>query len=312
MIGKIVKGKSFKGCISYVLNPKDAELLLSEGVLTTDTKSITNSFYMQSLMNPNLAKCVGHISLSYSKEDTSLLTNKMMVQLAKEYMQAMKIENTQFIVIRHNNTDNPHCHIVFNRIDNEGKTISDKNDRYRNEKICKQIKDKYRLTYGQGKDRTNIQKLKGAEQTKYEIYKAIKTSLSMARNWQQFEHILNIQGISIAYKHKGQTNEIQGISFKKGQHSFKGSDVDRSFSYSKLNNQLIEKNRLDNNSQSARQVQPEQKGASIVESVIDGLAGASFIETGSGEDFQENAFRERMEYEEQKRKKKKKRRGGGL
>lgn len=56
MIGKIVKGKSFKGCISYVLGKEDAKLLDSEGVLNTDAKAIINSFYMQSLMNPNLAK----------------------------------------------------------------------------------------------------------------------------------------------------------------------------------------------------------------------------------------------------------------
>lgn len=311
MIGKIVKGKSFKGCISYVLNPKDAKLLDSEGVLNTDTKAIINSFYMQSLMNPNLAKSVGHISLAFSPDDRERLTDHFMERLAKEYMQTMKIENTQYIIVRHSNTAHPHCHIVFNRINNDGKTISDKNDRYRNEKVCKQIKDKYNLTYGQGKNQTNIQKLKGAEKAKYEIYKAIKASLHLARNWQQFEHTLNIQGISIAYKYKGQTNEIQGVSFRKGEYSFKGSDVDRSFSYSKLNNQLLEKNKLNYNSQSARQIPPEQKGASILESVIDGLAGASFIEP-NGEDYQENAFRDRMEYEEQKRRKKKKRRGFGL
>ncbi len=311
MIGKIVKGRSFKKCIAYVFGDKDAKLLASEGVLETDQKSIVNSFYMQSLMNPKLSKSVGHIPLSYSKEDESRLNDTFMVKLAKEYMLAMKIENTQYIIVRHNNTDHPHCHIVFNRVDNNGETISDKNDHYRNEKICKMLKDKYSLTYGKGKDQTNVQKLKGAEKTKYEIYRAIKDSLSMVKNWQQFEHTLNLQGIGIAYKYKGQTDEVQGISFKKGEYSFKGSDIDRSFSYSKLNNQLFEKNNLSDNRQSekqaqqTRQIQPEQKGVSIIGSVIDGLAGASFIEPGNGEDYQENAFRERMEYEERKRKKKK-------
>lgn len=104
-------------------------------IFPSSEKAITNSFYMQSLMNPNLAKSVGYISLSYPKEDQSKLTDSFMVQLAKEYMQAMKIKNTQFIVVRHSNTDNPHCHIVFNRVNNDGKSISDKNDRYRYEKI---------------------------------------------------------------------------------------------------------------------------------------------------------------------------------
>ncbi|KAA6304095.1 hypothetical protein EZS27_044261, partial [termite gut metagenome] len=67
MIGKIIKGRNFKGCISYVLGKEEAKILDSEGVLLNDTKSIVNSFYMQSLMNPKLAKSVGHIPLSYSK-----------------------------------------------------------------------------------------------------------------------------------------------------------------------------------------------------------------------------------------------------
>ena len=166
MIGKIVKGRSFKGCISYVLGDKDATVLCSEGVLEADIEFIINSFYMQSLMNPNLSKCVGHIPLAFSPEDSPRMTNRFMERLAKEYMKAMNIENTQYIVVRHNNTVHPHCHIVFNRVDNDGKTISDKNDRYRNEKVCKQLKDKYNLTYGKGKENVNVQKLKGAEQTK--------------------------------------------------------------------------------------------------------------------------------------------------
>ena len=197
MIGKIVKGRSFKGCISYVIDAKDAKILASEGVLETDKESIINSFYMQSLLNPNLSKCVGHIPLSFSPDDKERMTDQFMERLAKEYMKEMKIENTQYIIVRHTNTEHPHCHIVFNRVDNDGKTISDKNDRYRNEKVCKQLKDKYNLTYGRGKENVNTQKLKGAEQTKYEIYHTVKNTLPKVKKWNQFEELLKNQGISI-------------------------------------------------------------------------------------------------------------------
>ena len=272
MIGKIVKGRSFKGSLSYVLSNKDATILASEGVLETDTKSIINSFYMQSLLNPKLSKCVGHIPLAFSPDDAPRMTDQFMGRLAKEYMKAMGIENTQYIIVRHNNTSHPHCHIVFNRVDNDGKTISDKNDQYRNEKVCKQLKDKYNLTYGQGKDKVNVQKLKGAEQTKYEIYHAIKTILPKAKSWQQFESLLDKQGISIEYKHKGQTDEVQGISFKKGEYSFKGSEVDRKFSYSKLD--II----LNNNNHSQEQQQisiPKETTNTFSENIASGVADAA-------------------------------------
>lgn len=269
MIGKIVKGRSFKGCISYVLADKDAKVLVSEGVLEVDTKSIINSFYMQSLLNPKLSKCVGHIPLAFSPDDAPRMTDHFMERLAKEYMKLMGIENTQYIIIRHNNTSHPHCHIVFNRIDNDGKTISDKNDQYRNEKVCKQLKDKYNLTYGQGKDKVNVQKLKGAEQTKYEIYHAIKDALPKAKSWKQFEETLKQQEVAIEYKYKGQTDEVQGISFRKGEHCFKGSEIDRQFSYSKLDTQL----KADNHIQEQQQIAvPKETGTNMAENILSTVA----------------------------------------
>ncbi len=238
MIGKVIKGKSFKGCISYVMDKKDAELIAVEGVFAIDKESIINSFYMQSLMNPKLAKSVGHIPLSYSKEDSSRLTNAMMVELAKEYMEMMKIENTQYIIVRHNDTEHPHCHIVFNRVNNEGKTISDKKDYARNERVTKALKEKYSLTFGQGKEKVNTRKLNDPDKIKYELYRSIKTALEESTEWIQFHGKLKRQGINIQFKYKGKTFDVQGMSFKKGDCSFKGSEIDRNFSYSKINNQL--------------------------------------------------------------------------
>ena len=273
MIGKIVKGRSFKGCISYVLADKDAKILASEGVLETDVKSIINSFYMQSLLNPKLSKCVGHIPLSFSPDDKDRMTDMFMERLAKEYMKAMGIENTQYIIVRHNNTSHPHCHIVFNRVDNDGKTISDKNDQYRNEKVCKQLKDKYNLTYGKGKENLNVQKLKGAEQTKYEFYHAIKDALPKAKNWKQFEETLKQQGVAIEYKYKGLTDEVQGISFKKGEHSFKGSEIDRKFSYSKLDT-VFNDSSYSQEQQEQQTAIPKATETNLIENIASGVADA--------------------------------------
>ncbi|QIK55712.1 relaxase/mobilization nuclease domain-containing protein [Dysgonomonas sp. HDW5B] len=307
MIGKITKGRSFKGCISYVMDKPKAELIgYSDGILLSDTKSIINSFYLQSLMNPNLSKSVGHISLSYSKEDDLRLTNPFMLQLAKEYLQKMNIKDTQYIIVRHKDAEHPHCHIVFNRVNNEGKTISDKNDQYRNEKVCKAIKDSYQLTYGKGKENTNIHMLRGTEKTKHEVYAVVNKALSISKDWQQFEIILRQKGVSVQYKCKGQTNEVQGISFGKDGVSFKGSEIDRRFSYSKLVQQITQ-----NGKQAQQPNTRNMESKSVVESVLDGLSGTGLLQT-HGDDYQEEAFRNRMEYEESKRQRKKKRKGFGL
>ena len=189
---------------------------------------------MQTGMNPDLKKPVGHIALSYSPVDTPKLTDEKMIQLAKEYMREMKITDTQYIIVRHQDREHPHVHIVFNRIDNNGKTISDRNDMYRNEQVCKKLKAKHGLYFAGGKEQVKQHRLKEPDKSKYEIYTAVKNEIGKSRNWQQLQERLAEKGITVRFKRKGQTDEIQGISFSKGEYTFKGSEIDRSFSFSKL------------------------------------------------------------------------------
>ena len=234
MIGKIKKGSGFKGCVNYVLGKEQAAVLHAEGVLVESKQDIIRSFCMQTEMNPGLKKPVGHIALSYSVVDAPKLTDEKMVQLAQEYMREMKITDTQYIIVRHQDREHPHVHIVFNRIDNNGKTISDSNDMYRNEQVCKKLKEKHGLYFAKGKEQVKQHRLKEPDKTKYEIYTAVKNEIGKLRNWQQLKEQLTEKGIGIQFKYKGQTDEIQGVSFSKGEYTFKGSEIDRSFSYSKL------------------------------------------------------------------------------
>ena len=190
---------------------------------------------MQTGMNPDLKKPVGHIALSYSAVDAPKLTDERMIQLAQEYMREMKITDTQYIIVRHQDREHPHVHIVFNRIDNNGKTISDKNDMYRNEQVCKKLKAKHGLYFAGGKEQVKQHRLKEPDKSKYEIYNAVKNEIGKSKNWRQLQERLAEKGITVRFKYKGQTDEIQGVSFSKGEYTFKGSEIDRSFSFSKLN-----------------------------------------------------------------------------
>ena len=129
MIAKIMKGSGFKGVINYILDPKKGtELIDSSGVRTDSTSHIIRSFIDQTKLNPRVGKVVGHISLSFSVQDSPKLNNEWMVKVAREYMEKMGIKDTQYIIGRHFDKEHPHIHIAFNRIDNNGKTISDRND----------------------------------------------------------------------------------------------------------------------------------------------------------------------------------------
>jgi len=155
-------------------------------------------------------------------------------------MKLMGILNTQYIVARHIDREHPHCHIVFNRVDNDGKTISDKNDFRRNEKVCKMLTAKYRLHFANGKDHINEERLRPYDRAKHEIYKALKEELPNARSWNELKDALTDRDIDMKFKVSRTTREIQGVKFEYGGFSFSGSKVGREFSYLNIDNRLEE------------------------------------------------------------------------
>ena len=244
MIAKIMKGSGFKGVINYILDPKKGtELIDSSGVRTDDISHIIQSFIDQTNLNSRVSKVVGHISLSFSTQDSLKLSNEFMTQVAREYMEKMGIKDTQYIIGRHFDKDHPHVHIAFNRIDNHGKTISDKNDRFRSEKICKELTTKYDLYFASGKEKIKEHRLKEPDKTKYEIYQALREKIPKSRNWKSLLAHLRNEGIDVHFKYKGNTQEVQGIIFEKNGYHFNGSKVDRSCSYSKIDFALQQNNK---------------------------------------------------------------------
>lgn len=244
MIAKIMKGSGFKGVINYILDPKKGtELIDSSGVRTDGVSHIIQNFIDQTGLNPRVGKVVGHISLNFSAQDSPKLSNEWMVKVACEYMEKMGVKDTQYIIGRHFDKEHTHIHIAFNRIDNNGKTISDRNDRFKSEKICKELTNKYGLYFAGDKENVKEHRLKEPDKTKYEIYQTLKAEITRCRNWKDLLAHLKKQDIDVRFKYKGNSQEVQGIIFEKNGYHFNGSKVDRGFSYSKIDFALQQKNR---------------------------------------------------------------------
>lgn len=235
MMAKIVHGSNFKGVVDYILDKdKGVQLVAHEGLFMENKDTIAMSFNIQSQMNGKVAKPVGHIALSFSKEDEPRLANHVMAGIALEYMERMGIRDTQFLIARHFDKEHPHVHIAFNRIGNDGRTISDRNERLRNTRICKELTLKYGLHLAGGKDNVKRNRLKEPDRTKYRLYDILKTEVGRCGNWDVLVANLNRQGVEVHFKHKGQTDEVQGVVFTMNSYHFNGSKVDRRFSYSKI------------------------------------------------------------------------------
>jgi len=163
-----------------------------------------------------------------------------MAQHAREYMEKMGSKNTQYITVLHTDKKHPHLHIVYNRVGNDGKTIGNFNHWHKSRKICREMTEQYGYHLGKGKAKVNRQALKGNDRLRYAILDALKDIMAKATTWKQVEAMLAKHGIGIRYKYRKGTDEVQGISFEKDGVKFKGSAIDRKYSFAGIDRQLNE------------------------------------------------------------------------
>lgn len=247
MMAKIVKSNSFRNCVNYVTRaskdnpdgtPSDEWKLIacSDILAAADREEIIRTFEDNRSLRPEIKKPVGHYSLDFHANDKDKIDDKTMVELADKYMEAMEITDTPYIIVRHFDKDHPHCHIVFSRINDHAEMISDRNDFARNRKVCMDLTKEYGLHIANDKSHTNTQRLKGTEKIRYEIFNAVNAAWhdSGIHTFEQFEAKLKASGISVEYKYRRGTNEIQGLSFIRKDKRFPASKIDRHFSFGNI------------------------------------------------------------------------------
>ena len=238
-----------------------------------------------------------------------------MTKIAKEYMELMGIKATQYLLVRHFDNGNPHCHLVYNRINNEGKTITDQNDYRRNEQVTKQLKRKYGLTFSKGKYKTKTERLRGCEKTKYEIHRLVMNTLAQATSWKDFNSHLKEEGVNMEIvmrtKDSRDMKDMQGIRFTKDGLTFKASQLKRGMTFAKMdaiirrNAEKAQQAKAYNQSQSTQYELPKQKAnpepQKHAESSIS-IPSLSLFDTNNPVyDPAEEEFRRRMQKKKKKR-----------
>lgn len=237
MIGKIIIGKSFGGCIGYCLNDKQqqpkgelvmenrAEVLLYNQCYGNE-KEIITQFNDVRRLNPNLASPVLHITLSLAPGE-NLPKNKLM-EMCEDCAQDMGFEKNQYIAIHHKDTNHQHLHIVANRVGFDRKTVSDRNNYQKIAQYCRKMEQKFELKevlsprrFLSAKERLIPRQDSRKEQLKKDIQQVLKTT----KNYPQFEEKMTALGYQVL---KG-----RGISFTDQKKvKIKGSEV--GFSLAKI------------------------------------------------------------------------------
>ena len=257
MIAKITVGAGFNGSLSYDRDQgqrdgKVVTLLYAEGVdmnydatgkMDPDYKEIARSFRMQANLNPKVSKPVVHIVLTFSPKDKPRLNDGYMVSIAKEYLEKMGFKDTQYIIHRHSETNNPHVHITVNRVDNSGHRISDKNEWDRSTDVCKEITLREGLTWGESKTLSKCKVNDPVERLRYDMARDIHECVGRIRNINQLPEETAKYGIETRFRRNPNTGAITGVSFarKDGNgemHVFKGSDIDRTLSAGNIMKEL--------------------------------------------------------------------------
>ena len=273
MIAYIINGKSFGNCVDYVTRRTLEEKLSAEAAqkyktderkyeankgedildhLSKDWKLIGMSedvrvYEGRKAMADDIARPtrtrkpiespVGHISLDFHPDDAPSMTDERMADIAIEYMKQMGLVNTPFVVVRHYDKAHPHCHLVFSRVNNNGKILSQTTNFKRNERVCKALNKKYGLHMATDKRNTNVEKLRGREKMRYEVFNLCNAAFANAyvTNWNEYVAELKRKGISVKHRYSpSDPSKITGTFYIKDGKRFPSSKIDRRYTYDSL------------------------------------------------------------------------------
>ena len=151
MIAKISSTENLGGALGYnfkKVEKGEASILLAQGLYQNKEGTYTMAEVfpdMQALIPEKCRtkKMVFHSSLNPHPDEQ--LSDEQLVQIAKEYMEALGYGKQPYIVFKHNDIAREHVHIVSLRVDSRGQKISDKFERRRSKKITEALERKFGL-----------------------------------------------------------------------------------------------------------------------------------------------------------------------
>lgn len=161
MLIKSGKGKGFSGVVKYVfegklenrgIDEKQAEIVgHSDNLLVPydghDKEGIKACYqdFKEQASRGNCIEPVGHHKVNFNDVDRALLNDEKIAEVIRDYIQERGLENTQWLAVRHHDTEHEHVHVVFNRVDNNGKVLE--TDRFKeNTVLSVDLSEKHGLT----------------------------------------------------------------------------------------------------------------------------------------------------------------------
>ena len=151
MIAKISATENLGGALSYnfkKVEKEEASILLAQGLYQNKegTYTMAEVFADMEALIPEKCrtkKMVFHCSLNPHPDEK--LSDETLMQIAKEYMEALGYGKQPYIVFKHNDIAREHIHIVSLRVDSCGRKINDKFEKQRSKKITDALEKRFGL-----------------------------------------------------------------------------------------------------------------------------------------------------------------------
>lgn len=142
VIGKQIKGKSFRGLLNYLFGKEGAKQI-GGNMEGNNPRELAAEFRFCRQLNPKVSRAVYHASLSLPHKES--LDDDTWHEITQKYLQAMGFNMNQYTVVRHVDREHDHAHIVASRIRLDGTTVSDSWDYRRSEVVIRKLEQEYNL-----------------------------------------------------------------------------------------------------------------------------------------------------------------------
>ena len=154
MVAKITIGSSLFGAIKYNADKVnigkgqllDTNKVFNNGDGKVNVAQVLADFEKRMPRQMRTEKPVIHISLNPHPDDK--LTDGELTQMAHEYMQRMGYGDQPYIIVKHEDIDRHHLHIVSVRVDEQGKRINSDFTKRRSLAILRDFEQRYGLHHG--------------------------------------------------------------------------------------------------------------------------------------------------------------------
>ncbi len=259
MIQKAQIGRGFRGVLNYVFAASaerghEPARIVETNMAGRGPRALAAECGALRQRNPDLTRAVYHCSLRLPADEH--LDDGGWAGFSRDYLAAMGFADVPYVVIQH---APDHVHVIASRIQCDGRTVPDGNERWRSNRVVYGLEERYGLSHARDpeRERTPRPQLSRDEiawaerrgELPPKLVLAARIDAAIARSdgtRAGFEGALDALGVTTRWN-VASTGRVQGASYalrddgEETRTFFKGSQVGKEYGWSRLAQRLVER-----------------------------------------------------------------------